>query len=1440
MRAPIRPMFGRFLRLIPRVLPVLAMVMFSLVFLVCAYAEYDFMILCPEEYEDALEPLKSHKDRTGISTRIVTLESLVSSYPNMGDAPFVDEPERIKYAIYDHFNTYGIQYVMLVGDCNVFPVRFILGELDDWSSKAADSSTTPYVENIWEPTDFYYADILDASGGFADWDRDGNERFCEIWRGTSGDEPGDPGINWDEIDYHPDVYLARVPADSVEEVQNYVTKIIRYETVAHGSDWFDDMMISASDDPDWNTPPTTEAIVNALSPLGFTFTRYYHSGIPAGQFPAGVTSDGDPTPANLLTTFGGGVGFVYHHSHGSRTAWSGIGFNKGHVATLTNEFELPVIFATSCETARYCPYIPYNTYRTKAGAEQAGVARGSIDDDTYPEPNPIQGFNPVTMVDYNKEHTIAEEFIVASEAGAVAYWGCTNTGEGVAKTLGREFFTSYTPGITLGEMWYHAVEAYSVEHNLSRFDRNSSGGAGTMWTFHHPQRFHIFGDPSLRVGGVPGIPPDTEPPTTSANISSDWYTDGFVLELRPVDNPATDGSGVRSTFLRINGGVWEETRSHAFSVAAGGTRTYHIEYYSVDFFNNQESPAKTAQIQLEAIRPADVTMTLDGDPPMSADADYGGPVTVTVQSSDADSGVDSIFVRIEKRVDTYGPDTGYYTNDGWEYFVNAAGTPGAFSDTFEMDHAGRYRLTAWAVDGAGNESASDTVREFTSWFVNPEPGWLDDLAHILQGPFWIVFPPELDLPFAPLQVSFYTEALDDKWVLLGTDSNSQDGWQIEWNTAKFSDGLYNLRALVRGAPQTIGPAYQEETVLMGTFAVRNRPSSEYEFELDVTPRTAARGEPVSHEIRFVNKTQEVLDDLEIAFDISSDEYDKIQGDIDDGGSLDKENVIHWTRKSMKHGEEWVVHFRVAAAPSVPSGQTISNFAYLRSNEIPIITSDDPKSLKEGDPTSFTVQNKNGVITGKVYDSYLLQPLAQATVTLEGLGSTETGQDGSYSFNNLSASTYTVTASKSPAYGASQASVPVDGNTVTVNRALDRLDLIAPSAYMTYSFEEGVRQGVTEYTGTAVDNKHGSGVALVEAALRKFSDGQYWNGEKWRAQEHWFDAEGSTEWSMAFTGLSFDAQQTYMLLIRATDAAGNAGTSEFYSRPPCPGTFTVDQTQDTPRFSWAAVPGCSYLFELYDSPALQEPILHEYVGQNEYTPSEALADGTYYWHVYTLIGANIYCSQPILKTLAVPWTEPNSVPDGIWKDGPMGNGAPSMNFYVQTYVTRSGLVIASADGKTAYAFLDGDFTDGIDAYDLGGMDRHLSMSFTSETEGVATLTTPGAGSTKYVLYKWFPASNDDYLGTFKDIPINEPGAMSFYVQAYEESIIVIESPDARTFHVFLDADKSDGVDVDSMDESAHLSWAFKNAEQGKATITFGGGSPQNIDTHRWFEAPYSPD
>jgi hypothetical protein len=201
-----------------------------------ARGAYKMMIIAPEDFAEALQPLMVHKDRTGISNRLFTLEYIRETYSG---SSYVDDPERIKHAIYDEYVNnfdpyygYGIRYVMLVGDANVFPIRYIIGDLVDGRDHA----------KVWEPSDLYYADILDGSGNFHSWDRDGNGWFGELYR---------HGINWDEIDSYPDVYAMRVPAENVEEVRNYVAKVIRYELRAANGGWFDHMTFSVIPDPDW-------------------------------------------------------------------------------------------------------------------------------------------------------------------------------------------------------------------------------------------------------------------------------------------------------------------------------------------------------------------------------------------------------------------------------------------------------------------------------------------------------------------------------------------------------------------------------------------------------------------------------------------------------------------------------------------------------------------------------------------------------------------------------------------------------------------------------------------------------------------------------------------------------------------------------------------------------------------------------------------------------------------------------------------------------------------------------------------------------------------------------------------------------------------------------------------------------------------------------------
>ena len=67
-------------------------------------------------------------------------------------------------------------------------------------------------------------------------------------------------------------------------------------------------------------------------------------------------------------------------------------------------------------------------------------------------------------------------------------------------------------------------------------------------------------------------------------------------------------------------------------------------------------------------------------------------------------------------------------------------------------------------------------------------------------------------------------------------------------------------------------------------------------------------------------------------------------------------------------------------------------------------------------------------------------------------------------------------------------------------------------------------------------------------------------------------------------------------------------------------------------------------------------------------------------------------------------------DGIWKSPSCQAG--TMNYYVQSYDTGAGIVIATADLTKLYVFLDSDMSDGIDVAELGGSGAHLTLALSA--------------------------------------------------------------------------------------------------------------------------------
>ena len=201
----------------------------------------DLVIITPQKFVSAVQPLANHKDEHGITTHIKTTESILEEYTG------VDAPEQIKYFIKEARETYNTTYFLLIGGLKS---QIYAPPRDDpnqgtkgWYVPVRYSNLYDIYEGDpnYDPgflCDLYYADLYKEGGVFDDWNSNDDEiiaaRNC-------------PGYPDDEIDLYPDVLLGRFPCRNILEVKSIVDKIIHYESTTADPSWFNKIVAIAGD-----------------------------------------------------------------------------------------------------------------------------------------------------------------------------------------------------------------------------------------------------------------------------------------------------------------------------------------------------------------------------------------------------------------------------------------------------------------------------------------------------------------------------------------------------------------------------------------------------------------------------------------------------------------------------------------------------------------------------------------------------------------------------------------------------------------------------------------------------------------------------------------------------------------------------------------------------------------------------------------------------------------------------------------------------------------------------------------------------------------------------------------------------------------------------------------------------------------------------------------
>ncbi len=159
-----------------------------------ADAAPDYVIITSAALAAEAQRLAAYKTSIGITAAVVDIASILAAHSGRDDA------ERLREYL-TGFHGDGGQYVLLVGDETVLPIRY---------AYAATATTQPDLHDL-QLCDLYFADLT------GDWDVDNDG----VW--------GEPYT--DRADWVPELLVGRLPFHTAAQLSAYTEKLIAYETL---------------------------------------------------------------------------------------------------------------------------------------------------------------------------------------------------------------------------------------------------------------------------------------------------------------------------------------------------------------------------------------------------------------------------------------------------------------------------------------------------------------------------------------------------------------------------------------------------------------------------------------------------------------------------------------------------------------------------------------------------------------------------------------------------------------------------------------------------------------------------------------------------------------------------------------------------------------------------------------------------------------------------------------------------------------------------------------------------------------------------------------------------------------------------------------------------------------------------------------------------------
>ncbi|MBN1515698.1 hypothetical protein JXA32_03920 [Candidatus Sumerlaeota bacterium] len=322
-----------------------------------------YLLITNDELTTVMQTLVDRRTMQGLTGKLMTIDDVTSGYTG------ADTQQQIRNCIIDHYENHGTVFVCLGGDDSVVPDRDCYVTCGGYT-----------VYNM--PTDLYYGG-LDGT-----WNSDGDARYGEAIEDT-------------DVDLLPEVWVGRIPVNTVEQAQNYIGKVVAYETAASEDyaskfittgDMLWDRYIGddrpsdfseherVSDAEIWNNRMYRNQVKPYHQP-----TYYHQLHDTRSSWDTNTAGDYAQSDAHLVDQINNGYHHLHMATHGGNTLWAmeGASFDTNDAFACTNSSKPAIITTIACLT-------------------------GAFD---------------------SAEPSLSEAFI-RSEGGAVAYMGCSRYGWG--------------------------------------------------------------------------------------------------------------------------------------------------------------------------------------------------------------------------------------------------------------------------------------------------------------------------------------------------------------------------------------------------------------------------------------------------------------------------------------------------------------------------------------------------------------------------------------------------------------------------------------------------------------------------------------------------------------------------------------------------------------------------------------------------------------------------------------------------------------------------------------------------------------------------------------------------------------------------------------------------------------------------------------------------